>query len=355
MRCNEFCWEETKVKRHDNTLYITTQGAYLSKKGTNIVVKAENEIRLTLPIQTIGSIVCFGNVLCTPYLMAMCGREGVGLAFLSENGRFLARATGAQTGNVLLRRAQHRSTESEKEAAVVASSIVKAKLANCRVTLQRAIRDHGTKMDVAWVTWSVRRIRRLLALSTRLQSLEQIRSLEADGARAYFRAFNKLIVTDDPDFRFAGRSRRPPLDPVNAMLSFLYTILAHDITAACETVGLDPQMGFLHADRPGRASLALDLIEELRPVLADRLVLTLINRKQVTSGGFVMQEAGGVEMNEKSRKIVLTEYQKRKQDELVHPYLKEKVTVGLLPFVQARLLARFLRGNLAEYPPFFWK
>ncbi len=343
------------MRRHDNTLYVTTQGAYISKKGTNVVVKADKEIRLTLPIQTLGSIVCFGNVLCTPYLMALCGREGVSMAFLSRNGRFLARVQGEQSGNVLLRRAQHRITATEQLACGVAACVVKAKLANCRTTLQRAIRDHGSKMDIPWVTWSVRRLRRLLALTMRTNDLKATRALEADGARAYFRAFNKLVVIEDSAFRFKGRSRRPPLDPMNAMLSFAYSILAHDVTAACESVGLDPQMGFLHADRPGRPSLALDLMEELRPVLADRLVLTLINRKQVLSTGFVKQENGAVEMTEKARRTLLTEYQKRKQDELLHPFLKEKITVGLIPFIQARLLARYLRGNLAEYPAFFWK
>jgi CRISPR-associated protein Cas1 len=343
------------MRRHDNTLYVTTQGAYLCKEGTNVIVRVEQETRLALPIHTIGGIVCFGNVLCTPFLLGMCGQEGVAVSMLTENGRFLARVEGAQSGNVLLRRAQHEASMAENWATKVAAAVVSAKIANSRVALQRAIRDHGDKLDVPWVQWSVRRLRRLLALSTRQNDLVAVRALEADAARAYFRAFNKLIVVDEPDFAFRGRTRRPPLDRVNAMLSFLYAILAHDVRAACEAVGLDPQIGFLHADRPGRPSLALDLMEELRPILADRLVLSLINRKQVSAKRFNVQESGAVEMDDKTRKTVLVEYQKRKQTEIAHPFLEEKVTLGILPHVQARLLTRHLRGDLAEYPPFFWK
>lgn len=343
------------MRRHDNTLYVTTQGAYLCREGTNVVVRVEKETRLALPVHTIGGIVTFGNVLCTPFLLGMCGREGVAVSFLTENGRFLARVEGEQSGNVLLRRAQHEASMSETHAARVASAIVCAKVANCRVALQRAIRDHGEKLDVAWVQWSVRRLRRLLALGARSAEIVAVRALEADAARAYFRAFNKLIVVDDPGFAFKGRTRRPPLDRVNAMLSFIYAILAHDVAAACESVGLDPQMGFLHADRPGRASLALDLMEELRPILADRLVLSLINRRQVNAKGFSVEASGAVRMDETTRKTVLVEYQKRKQTEITHPFLDEKVTLGILPHVQARLMARYLRGDLAEYPAFFWK
>lgn len=343
------------MKRHDNTLYITTQGAYLSKEGTNVIVRVNNEIRLALPIHTVGSLVCFGNVLCTPFLLGMCGKQGVTVSFLTEQGRFLARVEGEQSGNVFLRRAQHSATTSEDCSVQVAGAIVGAKIANSRVALQRAIRDHRERIDTHWVNWSVRRLRRLVALCMRQNDLVAVRSLEADAARAYFRAFNKLIVVDDPDFAFKGRTRRPPLDRVNAVMSFVYALLVQDIKSACESVGLDPQMGFLHADRPGRLSLALDLMEEFRPVLADRLTLSLINRKQIKAKGFTVQESGAVVMDDETRKIVLVEYQKRKQNEITHPYLNEKMTLGILPFVQARLLARFLRGDIAEYPPFFWK
>lgn len=343
------------MKRYDNTLYVSTQGAFLSKEGTNVVVRVERETRLALPVHTLGGIVCFGNVLCTPFLLGMCGREGVGVSFLSQNGRFMARLHGEQSGSILLRRAQHDATTNETFAAKVARAAVSAKIANSRVALQRALRDHGESIDRNWVGWSVRRLRRILTLLPKAEDLTAVRASEADAARAYFRAFNKLIVVDDSAFAFRGRTRRPPLDRVNAMLSFVYAILAHDVAGACEAVGLDPQMGFLHADRPGRASLALDLMEELRPILADRLVLSLINRKQVAAGGFRIQETGAVEMDDKTRKVLLVEYQNRKKQELTHPVLGEKVPLGLLPHVQARLLARSLRGDLAEYPPFFWK
>jgi CRISP-associated protein Cas1 len=343
------------MRKHDNTLYVTTQGAYLKKEGTNVIVRIEQETKLSLPVHTIGGIICFGNVACSPFLMGMCASEGVHVSFLSENGRFLARVIGPQSGNVLLRRAQHEATMNDAHSAKVAGAIVAAKIANSRLVLKRALRDHGEKMDVSWVQWSVRRLRRLLALCMRQNDITGVRSLEADAARAYFRAFNKLIVIEDEAFRFAGRSRRPPMDRINAMLSFVYAILAHDVAAACESVGLDPQMGFLHADRPGRPSLALDLMEEFRAMLADRLVLSLINRRQVNEKGFKMQETGAVEMDDTTRKTMLVEYQKRKQDEVTHPFLNEKMTVGILPFVQARLLARFLRGDLAEYPAYFWK
>lgn len=343
------------MRRHDNTLYVTTQGAYLSKEGTNVLVRVEKETRLALPIHTIGGIVCFGNVSCSPFLLGMCGSEGVTVSFLNRNGRFLARVEGPQSGNVLLRRAQHRATVEEPRAAKVAAAVVSAKVANSRIALQRAIRDHGDKMDIGWVNWSVRRLRRVLALVSRARIIDDIRAYEADAAKAYFRTFNKLLVIEDDAFRFKGRTRRPPLDRVNAMLSFVYALLAHDVRSACESVGLDPQMGFLHADRPGRPSLALDLMEELRPVIADRLVLSLINRRQVAPGGFDIQETGAVEMDERTRKTVLVEYQKRKESEITHPFLEERITMGILPHVQARLLTRYLRGDLAEYPAFFWK
>jgi CRISPR-associated protein Cas1 len=343
------------MRRHDNTLYITTQGAYVFKEGTNVVVRVNNETRLTLPVHTIGSIVCFGNVLCTPFLLGMCGAEGVGFSFLTENGRFLARVEGNQSGNVYLRRAQHRSTITHENAVRVTAAIVSAKVANSRVLLQRAVRDHGDRINVAWVQWSVRRLRRLLAVCGHRTDTVALRALEADAARVYFRAFNKLILVDDQAFAFKGRTRRPPLDRVNALLSFVYALLTHDVTAACESVGLDPQMGFLHADRPGRPSLALDLVEEFRAMLADRLVLSLINRKQVGAEGFKVRETGAVEMDDKTRKTVILEYQKRKQTEIEHPFLGERVTIGLLPHIQCRLMARHLRGDLAEYPPFFWK
>lgn len=344
------------MKRHDNTLYVTTQGAYLARKGTNLVVRVEKEARASFPVHTLGGVVCFGNVSCSPFAMELCGREGAPIAFLSERGRFLARVEGAQSGNVLLRRAQHHVTSDSGLSAPTAQAMVCAKIANCRTVLQRAAREHGEAMADRGAVQST--IERLAGLLRELQTplnLERVRGVEGEAARRYFAVFDQLVVAQKDAFFFRERSRRPPRDNLNALLSFVYAILANDLRGACESVGLDPQMAFLHADRPGRPSLALDLMEELRPVVADRLVLSLVNRQQVTAKGFEHGESGAVQMDEPTRKTVLTAYQQRKADELTHPYLQEKVTVGLIPFVQARLLARWLRGDLDGYPPFFWK
>ena len=343
------------MKTHDNTLYVTTQGAYLSKNGTNVVVSVDRKEVFRAPLHTIGNIVCFGNVGCSPFLMGLCGRENVGIAFLTENGRFLARTAGPQSGNVLLRRSQHVITSDPECAAGVARGVVVAKLTNARMVLQRALRDHADKIQAEPVSGAVKRLLSLTEELAHPLSLERIRGVEGEAAQYYFQAFDHLILCQKKDFFFKSRSRRPPLDNVNALLSFIYVLLANDVRSACESVGLDPQMGFLHADRPGRPSLALDLMEEFRPVLADRLALSLVNRQQVQAKEFRQQESGGVEMNEKARKTLLTAYQKRKGETVYHPFLNEKITVGILPFVQARLLARFLRGDYDAYPPFFWR
>lgn len=343
------------MKRHGNTLYVTTQGSYLARDGTNIVVSFERQPRFRAPIHTIESVVCFGNVMCSPFVLGLCGEAGVSVVFLSERGRFLARATGKQSGNILLRRAQHRLTSNDTASATYARHTVLAKIANARAVLQRGLRDHGEKIDSAAVGSGIRRLHGLLRELENELPVERVRGVEGEAARHYFESFDHLIVSRKDDFFMRTRTRRPPQDNMNALLSFIYALLTSDCVAACQSVGLDPQMGFLHADRPGRASLALDLIEEFRPVLADRLALTLVNRNQVAAGGFRLRETGGVEMDDKTRKLILQEYQKRKDDELTHPFLGEKVMVGLLPLVQARLLARSLRGDLDAYPPFFWK
>jgi CRISPR-associated protein Cas1 len=343
------------VKTHDNTLYVTTQGTYLAREGTNVLVRVEKQTRLRIPIHNLGGIVCFGNVSCSPFVMGMCGQNGVAISFLTENGRFLARVLGPQTGNVLLRRAQHRMTADADRAADLARLVVTAKIANARSVLQRARRDHPDRVFPELIDTVVARMACILRELQRPMPLEQIRGTEGEAAKSYFVAFNELILQQKDAFFFHERTRRPPRDNVNALLSFLYTLLTHDVVSACESVGLDPQMGFLHADRSGRPSLALDLVEELRPMLADRLALSLVNRQQIDSKGFLRQESGGVEMDAATRKTVLVAYQKRKAEEIVHPFLQEKVTAGLLPHVQARLLARWLRGELDAYPPFFWK
>jgi CRISPR-associated protein Cas1 len=343
------------MKRHGNTLYVTTQGAYLAKDGTNVVVRVEKETRLSVPVHTLDGIVCFGNVRCSPFLMGLCGKEGVSLSFCTEQGRFLARVLGPQSGHVLLRRAQHVKTASPEAAANFARCLVAAKIANSRRVLQRATRDHGETVPVEPLEEAGKRMAAILARLEQPAPLEEVRGLEGEAANLYFGVFGHLITGDKESFFFRERSRRPPKDNMNALLSFIYALLTGDARSACEGVGLDPQMGFLHADRSGRPSLALDLMEELRPVIADRLALSLVNRRQVSAEGFNVQEGGGVEMDDKTRKAVLVAYQKRKEEEITHPFIEETVTVGLLPHVQARLLARWLRGDLDAYPPFFWK
>ena len=343
------------MKKHDNTLYVTTQGAYLAREGTNVLVRVEKETRMRVPVHNLGGIVCFGNVSCSPFVMGLCGRERIAISFLSLNGRFLARVLGPQSGSVLLRRAQHRATSDTAAAADFARMVITAKIANARSVLQRARRDHADRVLPELIDTAVNRLADLMRELQQPAPLDRLRGVEGDAARSYFVAFDELILQQKDHFFFRQRTRRPPRDNMNSLLSFLYALLTHDVGSACESVGLDPQMGFLHADRAGRPSLALDLVEELRPTIADRLALSLVNRQQVSAKGFTHSETGGVEMDAVTRKTVLVAYQNRKNDELLHPFLKEKVTVGLVPHVQARLLARWLRGELDGYPPFLWK
>ncbi len=343
------------MKTHDNTLYVTTQNAYIAKQGRNIAVRVEKKTRLCIPIHTLGSIVCFGRVGMSPFAMGLCGEANVGISFLTKYGRFLARVIGPQSGNVLLRRAQHDQTGCTKASSQTATIFISAKIANARIVLQRSLRDHQEKVHAPTLTATINRLGSLIKELQQGLPLEQIRGVEGEAARRYFQSFDQLIFSQKPDFHFRERTRRPPLDNTNSVLSFLYSLLTHDVRSACESVGLDPQMGFLHADRSGRPSLALDLMEELRPILADRLALSLINRRQISPSGFQRRENGGVEMSDKTRKTVITTYQKRKEETIQHPFLNEKITLGLLPHIQSRLLARWLRGDLDAYPAFFWR
>ncbi|NQT19231.1 MAG: type I-C CRISPR-associated endonuclease Cas1 [Planctomycetes bacterium] len=343
------------MKRHLNTLFVTTQGAYLAKQGDTVLVRVEGETKLQVPIHTIGGIVCFGQVSCSPFLMGLCGEHDVALSFLTERGRFLARVQGPTTGNVLLRREQYRRADAPAGSAHVAAAVVAGKIANCRTVLQRALRDHPETPGAPGIRQAAHRLAAILRGCTGAVPLDRIRGMEGDAGRTYFSVFGEMVTSQKEDFPFPGRSRRPPQDNLNALLSFLYTVLMHDVRSALETVGLDPAVGFLHRDRPGRASLALDLMEELRPILADRLVLSLVNLRQVSGKGFTRGETGGVLMNDATRKTVLVAYQERKKDELEHPFAGERVTIGLLPHIQARLLARHIRGDLDGYPPFIWK
>ncbi len=343
------------MKRHLNTLFVTTQGAYLAKEGETAVVKVEREVRLRVPIHTIGGIVCFGQVSISPFLMGFCAERDVAISFLSQHGRFLARVQGPVSGNVLLRREQYRKADDLGTSAEMAKAVLTGKIANCRTVLRRALRDHGDKPDADKIQQASKRLAASLKSLAREKTLDGARGIEGDAAHAYFNVFDHLITSQKKDFSFHERSRRPPLDNVNCLLSFLYTLVMHDVRSALETVGLDPAVGFLHRDRPGRPGLALDIMEEFRPFIADRMTLSLINLSQVQKKGFNKTESGAVLMDDNTRKTLLVAYQKRKQDEIMHPFINEKVTIGLLFHTQALLLARYLRGDLDGYPPFIWK
>lgn len=343
------------MKKHLNTLYVTTQGAYLSKEGETVLVSVDGEKRLQVPVHTLGGIVCFGRVMCSPFLMGFCAANNVGLSFLTEYGRFLARVQGPVSGNVLLRREQYRRADSPEVSAAMAKFFLTGKIANARTVLQRALRDHGDKFAQSELEPTVAMLGGALRRLQTTEGLDAIRGIEGESARCYFSVFDHLITSQKEGFRFQGRNRRPPLDNVNCLLSFLYTLLLHDVRSALEGVGLDPAVGFLHRDRPGRPGLALDLMEEFRPFLADRLALSLINLGQVNAKDFSQSETGAITMTDSTRKEVLVTYQKRKQDEMMHPFLGEKVAIGILFHVQALLLARYLRGDLDGYPPFVWR
>jgi len=342
------------VKKLLNTLFVTTQGAYLHKEGEAVAIRNGDELLLRLPSHTIENIVCFGRVSLSPPLMGLCGERKIQVAYLTEYGEFQARVQGKVSGNVLLRRTQYRWADDPGKSAGIAQSMVAAKVANARTVLLRAKRESGESGGPLQGA-----ISRLGGIGEHLLSVEEpvetIRAMEGDAARTYFSVFDELIVKQKDGFQFKGRSRRPPGDRVNALMSFAYTLLVHDCTGALEGVGLDPYVGFLHADRPGRASLALDLMEEFRPIVADRLVLSLINRQQIRADDFEKREDGGIWMKLEARKTLLETWQKRKQEEVMHPFLGEAVALGLFPHVQALLLARHLRGDLDAYPALIWK
>jgi CRISPR-associated protein Cas1 len=343
------------MKKHLNTLFVTTQGAYLHKDGETVTVNVEREVRLRLPVHTLDGIVCFGNVMMSPFLMGFCAERDVTVSFLTEHGRFLARVQGPVSGNVLLRRQQYRYADDPAFSAGMASSFVIGKSFNCRTIILRALRDHGDKVDKPALRCAADRLSSILMHLQQELDLDTVRGFEGEAAKTYFRVFDQLITGQKEDFYFHERSRRPPLDRMNCLLSFLYTLVLHDCRSALESVGLDPAVGFLHRDRPGRPGLALDLMEEFRPLLADRLALSLVNLGQVKAKGFTISESGAVLMDDDTRKTLLVAYQKRKQDEIMHPFLNEQIRVGLLPYAQALVLARYLRGDLDGYPPFMWK
>ncbi len=315
----------------------------------------EKVTKIQVPLHTLGGIVCFGNVAMSPFLMGACAENNIAISFLTEYGRFLARVHGKTNGNVLLRREQYRRADDLVFCSGIAKNIIIGKICNSRKVLQRALRDHSEKIDRAKVELAVRRLGVVAETIDRVNDLDALRGVEGDSAGVYFDVFDHLITSQKNDFCFTDRNRRPPMDNVNCLLSFIYTLLTHDVRSALESVGLDAYVGYLHRDRPGRPSLALDLMEEFRSFLADRLVLSLINRNQVLVKGFKRSEGGAVLMNDDTRKIVLIAYQERKQEELMHPFLGENVKIGILFHIQAMLFARFLRGDIDGYPPFIWR
>ncbi len=343
------------MKRIGNTLYVTTAESYLSLEGETVVIKKEEHKAIKLPLHNLDAIVCFNYPGVSPSLMGACVERNIALTFLRPSGRFLARVTGRVKGNLLLRKKQFESVQDEKICLEVATSCLLGKIANCRVVVERTLRDHAMLVDAAALREVSAFLKAVLLAIRKADCMETLRGLEGSAAKQYFRVFGELVLKQKEDFPFRDRNRRPPRDNINALLSFFYSLLAYEVASALETVGLDPQIGFLHVDRPGRPSLALDLMEELRPVFADRLVLTLINRKQIRGKGFLKKESGSVLMNEETRKKVITAWQERKQEVIMHPYLKEKIPFGLIPQIQAQLLARYLRGELDAYPPFFWR
>jgi CRISPR-associated protein Cas1 len=345
------------MKRLLNTLYVTSQGAYLSRDSQTIHVQVEQETLMRVPVQQLASVVCLGNVAFSSGFLSLCAEHGVSVNCLSEQGRFQARMEGPVRGNVLLRRQQYRVADKPLAAAAIVASIVSAKIANARNVVLRGAREHSDEQAKGILTDAATRLSsalRTLDANPNL-TVELLRGLEGDAARVYFSVFNGLILAQEEDFRFSQRSRRPPRDNINALLSFIYTLLTHECVGALESVGLDPAVGFLHADRPGRPSLALDLAEEFRASLSDRLALSMINRRQIQGKHFENTASGAVWLTAAGRREVIQAWQDRKREELQHPYLGEPCPWGLLPYAQALLLARHLRGDLDAYPSFFWK
>jgi len=343
------------MKKLLNTLYVTSENSYLSLDGENVVILEEKKELGRIPLHNLEAIVSFGYRGVSPALMGGCAERNIGLCFLTPQGKFLARISGRIRGNVLLRQKQFEIANDDKASLGIARNCILGKVFNSRWILERATRDHGLQIDVEKVKQASGYLKESLKRIVECQDMAVLRGYEGEAASVYFRVFNQLILQQKKDFTFDGRNRRPPLDNVNALLSFVYTLLTSSVASALETVGLDPYVGFMHTERPGRTSLALDMIEELRPVMADRFVLTLINKKMVTGKDFTKKEDGAVILSDKARKMLLTEWQNRKKEEIKHPYLDEKVEWGMIPFVQAMLLARYLRGDIDEYPPFFWK
>jgi CRISPR-associated protein Cas1 len=343
------------MKRLLNTVFITQEDVYLTLKGENLLVRKEEDVLGQIPLINIESIVAFSYLGISPALMGFCAQRDIAIAFLTPNGNFLARVIGKSRGNVLLRKKQYAVSADEDASALIARNFITGKVYNQKWVLERATRDYALRVDVDGFKRDSVMLTQTLKTVRSCEDLDALRGFEGQAAAVYFGRFNDLILQQKETFVFNERSRRPPLDEVNALLSFAYTLLTHDVASALETVGLDAYVGFLHRDRPGRVSLALDMVEELRPVYADRFVLSLINKKMITGNDFVQKESGAILLKDEARKTFLSTWQKRKQDILEHPYLQEKISWGLVPYVQALLLSRYLRNDIDEYPPFLWK
>lgn len=343
------------MKKLLNTLYVTSENSYLSLDGENVVIYDGDTERGRLPLHNLEGIVSFGYRGTSPALMGACADHGISLCYLTSRGKFLARVSGKVRGNVILREQQYESSKDEMMSLEIARNCIMGKVYNARWVLARALRDHPMQIDVERVKTASAQLKDRLGWIRNSQTKDQLRGYEGEAASIYFGVFDELILQQKKDFTFSGRNKRPPLDNINAMLSFVYTLLTNSITSALECVGLDPCVGYLHTERPGRASLSLDLVEELRAVMADRFVLSLVNKKIVNGKNFTKKENGAVLMDDDLRKKLLIEWQNRKKDVITHPYLGEKVEWGMIPYVQAMLLARYLRGDLDSYPVFLWK
>lgn len=338
-----------------NTLYVFTEDAYLALDGENVVVRCDGTELGRVPLHTLEGILCFSYRGASPGLMGACAERGVALAFFDRKGRFLAGVHGGQRGNALLRKTQYAWSEDAEKSLAIARNFIIGKLYNGRWVLERAVRDHGLRIDAEAVKAASAKLDASLHSVAACETMDSLRGIEGDAAAEYFGVFDELVLRDKETFRFAGRVRRPPTDPLNAMLSLFYTVLALDCASALEGVGLDPYVGFMHADRPGRRSLALDLMEELRPVFVDRFVLSVVNNRVIDAAAFDRRESGEVRLTDEGRRALFEAWQERKKETITHPFLKEKIPRGLVPHVQALLLARCVRGDLDGYPPFLWK
>jgi len=343
------------MKKLLNTLYITNPDRYLSLDGENVVVLHENKEIGRIPLHNLEAIVTFGYTGASPKLMGACAKRNISLLFMTEYGGFLARITGEVKGNVMLRKEQYRISDDDKRCYAIGRNFITGKLYNSKWIIERALRDYPMRIDVEKLKSKSDYLSKAIKSIQDCESTEQLRGIEGEAASTYFSVFDDMILQQKEDFYFHTRNRRPPQDNVNAMLSFAYSLLSHMCASALELVGLDPYVGFIHKDRPGRVSLALDLMEEFRSIMADRFVLTLINKKMIDKKSFIKKENGAVIMSDDARKTFLTFWQSRKQEIIQHPFLEEKVEWGMVPYIQALLLARYIRGDLDEYPPFLWK